>query len=143
MVIEVKKPQEKRPPQPLPNPDPLITGSPVIGTPTLGQVHRLGPPPHELHAEPLVVSTPDIAPQFKPRKQPPVTKEEVPPGKKKRVRQQGVILDRLLLELRQQELLSDSPTKVLHQIDKRWPREGNIRLPSLRTVGRRLGHGKG
>jgi hypothetical protein len=80
-VIAVKKPPKKRPPQPVPDPDPLITGSPVIGTPTLSQVHQLGPPPrNDLVAVDLAVSSPDIAPQFKRPPAPatgPATKVEV------------------------------------------------------------------
>jgi hypothetical protein len=62
----MKKPPKKRPPEPVPDPDRLITGSPVIGTPTLGQVHLLGPTPRkDLVAVDLAVSSLDIAPQFK------------------------------------------------------------------------------
>jgi hypothetical protein len=49
-VIAVKKPPKKGPPQPVLDPHSLIAGSPVIGTPALGQVHNLGPPPHDLVA---------------------------------------------------------------------------------------------
>jgi hypothetical protein len=65
-VIAVKKPPKKCPPLSVPDPDPLITGSPVIATPTLGQVHLLGSPPRkDLVAVDLAVSSPDIAPEFK------------------------------------------------------------------------------
>jgi hypothetical protein len=79
-VIAVKKPPKKRPPQPVLDPDPLIT-APVIGTPTLRQVHQLGPPPrNDLVAVDLALSSPDIAPQFKRPPAPakgPATKAEV------------------------------------------------------------------
>jgi hypothetical protein len=142
MVIERKK--SMYPTQPLPNLDPLTICSPVIGTPTLGQGHRLGPPPHDLHAEPLVVSPLDIALQFKPRRQLPVTKEGVPPGKKKRVRQQGLILDRLLQELRQKWPLGfDGKTTsfIRREIKKSWPND-RIDVPSRETVARHLGRRK-
>jgi hypothetical protein len=64
-VIAVKKPTKKAPPHPVLDPDPPIT-APVISTPTLGQVHQLGPPPrNDLVAVDLALSSPDIAPQFK------------------------------------------------------------------------------
>ncbi len=76
----MKKPPKKHPPQPVPDPDPLIT-APEIGTPTLGQVHQLGPPPRkDLVAVDLALSSPDIAPQFKRPPSPakgPATKAEV------------------------------------------------------------------
>jgi hypothetical protein len=141
-VIAVKKPPKKGPPQPVLDPHPLMTGSPVIGAPTLGQVHRLGPPPHDLVAVDLEVSPPDIAPQFMPST-PPAAKEATPPAKKKRkqrVGQQGHILDELLQQLQR---VNNKPTSEIHlMILKRWPTDSRIKSPSCDTVARHLGRRK-
>jgi hypothetical protein len=141
-VIAVKKPPKKGPPQPVLDPHPQITGSPVIGAPTLGQVHRLGPPPHDLVAVDLEVSPPDIAPQFMPST-PPAAKEATPPAKKKRkqrVGQQGHILDELLQQLQR---VNNKPTSEIHRmILKRWPTDSRIKSPSCDTVARHLGRRK-
>jgi hypothetical protein len=138
-VIAVKKPPKKGPPQPVLDPHPLITGSPVISAPTLGQVHRLGPPPHDLVCRVLQVSQPDIAPQFMPST-PPAAKEATPPAKKKRkqrVGQQGRILDELLQQLPR---VNNKPTSEIHRmILKRWPTDSRIKSPSCDTVARHLG----
>jgi hypothetical protein len=141
-VIAVKKPPKKGPPQPVLDPHSLIAGSPVIGTPTLGQVHNLGPPPHDLVAVNLEVSPPDIAPQFKPPT-PPAAKEATPPAKKKRkqrVGRQGDILDELLQQLQR---VNNKPTSEIHRmILKRWPTDSRIKSPSCDTVARHLGRRK-
>jgi hypothetical protein len=133
-VIAVKKPPKKGPPQPVLDPHSLIAGSPVIGTPALGQVHNLGPPPHDLVAVDLEVSPPDIAPQFKP---------PTPPAKKKRkqrVGRQGDILDELVQQLQR---VNNKPTSEIHRmILKRWPADSRIKSPSCDTVARHLGRRK-
>jgi hypothetical protein len=132
-VIAVKKPPKKAPPQP------------VIGAPALGQVHRLGPPPHDLVAVNLEVSPPDIAPQFKPRT-PPAAKEAAPPAKKKRkqrVGRQGVILDGLLQKLQREGLVTGRATSQIHgRVANRWAADSGIKTPSRDTVARHLGRRK-
>ena len=130
----MKKPPKKGPPQPVLDPHPLTTVSPVIGAPTLGQVHRLGPPPHDLVAVDLEVSPPDIAPQFKPPT-PPAAKK-----RKQRVGRQGDILDDLLQQLQR---VNNKPTSEIHRmILKRWPTDSRIKSPSCDTVARHLGRRK-
>jgi len=108
----VKKPPKKAPPQP------------VIGAPAVGQVHRLGPPPHDLVCRLLLEKKTDIAPQFKPRT-PPAAKEAAPPAKKKRkqrVGRQGVILDGLLQKLQREGLVTGRATSQIHgRVANRWP----------------------
>jgi hypothetical protein len=144
-VIAVKKPPKKGPPQPVLDPHSLIAGSPVIGTPALGQVHNLGPPPHDLVAVNLEVSPPDIAPQFKPPT-PPAAKQAAPPAKKKRkqrVGRQGVILDGLLQKLQREGLVTGRATSQIHgRVVNRWPADSGIKTPSRDTVARHLGRRK-
>jgi hypothetical protein len=126
-VIAVKKPPKKGPPQPVLDPHSLIAGSPVIGTSALGQVHNLGPPPHDLVAVNLEVSPPDIAPPAKKKR-------------KQRVGRQGDILDELLQQLQR---VNNKPTSEIHRmILKRWPTDGRIKSPSCDTVARHLGRRK-
>jgi hypothetical protein len=138
-MIAMKKPPKKRSPRLVPAP--LIAGSPVIGTPALGHVYNLGPPPHDLVAVDLEVSSPDIAPQFKPRTSP--AAQEVPtPAKKKRkqpVRRQGVILDGLLQTLDREGVVSGRATSDIHRrVKKRWPVDSKIKCPDYTTVARHL-----
>jgi hypothetical protein len=140
-VITVEKPPKKGPPRPVLDLNPLTTVSPVIGAPTLGQVHRLGPSPHNLVAVDLKVSPPDIAPQFKPSA-PLAAKEATPPAKKRkqRVGQQAHILDELLKHLQR---VNNKPTSEIHRaILKRWPTDAGIKYPSVDTVARHLGRRK-
>jgi hypothetical protein len=128
--------------QPVLDPHSLIAGLPVIDTPALGQVHNLGPPPHDLIAVNLAVSPPDIAPQFKPPT-PPAAKEATPQAKKKRkqrVGRQGDILDGLLQQLQR---VNNNPTSEIHRmILKRWPTDSRTKFPSYETVARHLGRRK-
>jgi hypothetical protein len=144
-VIAVKKPPKKGPPQPVLDPHSLRAGSPVIGTPALGQVHNLGPPPHDLVAVNLEVSPPDIAPQFKPPT-PPAAEQAAPPAKKKRkqrVGRQGVILDGLLQKLQREGLVTGRATSQIHgRVVHRWPADSGIKTPSRDTVARHLGRRK-
>jgi len=107
--------------------EPLTTGSPVIGEPALGQVHRFKTGrPHDLIAANLVVASPVIG----------GSTEDVAPAKKS-VGPQSARVDELLQELRREGQVRDgmSIAKIHRIIVKHWTGRNP---PGRDTVARQL-----
>lgn len=123
----------RAPPKVKTKPEPLTTGSPVTGAPTLGQAHGLKTGKtrwvHDLGAEGFTTASPVIE----------ELADDVAPAIEKRVRPRRAMVAEQLQKLQQEGLpLETMTTALIHRkLSKAWPKDKGP-TPSRDTVAREL-----